>query len=95
MTKYEIMFILSTQQTEEEKASLVKKVEEILSKAGATELSTEIMGERKLAYPINKKENGYYVLTKFSIVGEKLQEVEFKLNILEGMMKYMIVRNEK
>lgn len=95
MTKYEIMFILSTQQTEEEKATLVKKVEEILSKAGATELSTEIMGERKLAYPINKKENGYYVLTKFSIVGEKLQEVEFKLNILEGMMKYMIVRNEK
>lgn len=55
MTKYEIMFILSTQQTEEEKASLVKKVEEILSKAGATELSTEIMGERKLAYQLIRR----------------------------------------
>ena len=55
MTKYEIMFILSTHLTDEEKKESVAKVEDILAKAGAQEISTEIMGERKLAYPIKKK----------------------------------------
>lgn len=92
MTNYEIMFILSTQLTEEEKKANVEKVENVLTHAGATEVKTEIMGDRKLAYPINKKENGYYVLTKFVMDGTKLTEVENKLNISEYLMKYMIVR---
>lgn len=95
MTKYEIMFILSTHLTDEEKKESVAKVEDILAKAGAQEISTEIMGERKLAYPIKKKENGYYVLTNFVIDGTKLINVETKLNITESLLKYMIVKNEK
>lgn len=95
MTKYEIMFILSTHLTDEEKKESVAKVEDILAKAGAEEISTEIMGERKLAYPIKKKENGYYVLTNFVIDGTKLIDVETKLNITESLLKYMIVKNEK
>lgn len=92
MTKYEIMFILSTQLTEEEKKANVEKVESILTHFGATEVKTEIMGDRKLAYPIKKKENGYYVLTRFEFDGTKLNEVENKLNISEFLMKYMIVK---
>ena len=92
MTNYEIMFILSTQLTDEEKKANVEKVEEVLANAGATEVKTEIMGDRKLAYPIKKKENGYYVLTKFAMDGTRLPEVESKLNISEYFMKYMIVK---
>lgn len=95
MTKYEIMFILSTQISEEEKKAAVEHVEKILTRDGATEISTEIMGDRKLAYPIKKKENGYYVLTKFSMNGENLKDVESRLNITESILKYMIVRTEK
>ncbi|RRD38426.1 30S ribosomal protein S6 [Leptotrichia sp. OH3620_COT-345] len=94
MKNYEIMFILSTQLTEEEKKAGVTLVEETLTKAGAVELKTEIWGDRKLAYPIKKKENGYYVLTLFQIDGTKLPEVEAKLNITESILKYMIVRND-
>ncbi len=95
MTKYEIMFIISTQLTDEEKKANVEKVEQILAHSGAQEISTEIMGERKLAYPIKKKENGYYALTKFVMDGTKLVEVENKLNINEALLKYMIVKDEK
>lgn len=95
MTKYEIMFIISTQLTEDEKKAAVAKVEDTLTHFGATELSTEIMGDKKLAYPIKKKENGYYVLTNFLIDGTKLVDVEKKLNITESILKYMIVRIEK
>lgn len=95
MTKYEIMFIISTQLTDEEKKANVEKVEQILAHSGAQEISTEIMSERKLAYPIKKKENGYYALTKFVMDGTKLVEVENKLNINEALLKYMIVKDEK
>ena len=93
MTNYEIMFILSTQLTEEEKKANVELVEATLTKAGATEVKTEIWGDRKLAYPIQKKENGYYVLTTFQIEGTQLVEIETKLNITETILKYMIVKN--
>ena len=45
-------------------------------------------------HPINKKENGFYVLTAFQIDGTRLIEVEGKLNINENLMKYMIVKND-
>ena len=78
MRNYEIMFILSTQLSDDEKKAGVTLVEETLTKAGAVELKTEIWGDRKLAYPIKKKENGYYVLTLFQIDGTSLPEVEAK-----------------
>ena len=80
--------------TEEEKKANVELVEATLTKAGANEVKTEIWGDRKLAYPIQKKENGYYVLTTFQIEGTQLLEVETKLNITETILKYMIVKND-
>ena len=94
MKNYEIMFILSTQLTDEEKQAKVKFVEETLAKSEAAEIKTEVWGERKLAYPIKKKENGYYVLTTFQIDGIKLAEVEARLNIEDSILKYMIVKND-
>ena len=94
MKNYEIMFILSTQLTDEEKQAKVKFVEETLVKSEAAEIKTEVWEERKLAYPIKKKENGYYVLTTFQIDGIKLAEVEARLNIEESILKYMIVKND-
>ena len=94
MKNYEIMFILSTQLTDEEKQAKVKFVEETLAKSEAVEIKTEVWGERKLAYPIKKKVNGYYVLTTFQIDGIKLAEVEARLNIEESILKYMIVKND-
>ena len=94
MRNYEIMFILSTQLTDEEKQAGVEFVEKTLTAVGATEVKTEIWGDRKLAYPIKKKENGYYVLTTFQADGTKFTEIESKLNINESLLKYMIVKND-
>ena len=94
MRNYEIMFILSTQLTDEEKQAGVAFVEKTLTAGGVTEVKTEIWGDRKLAYPIKKKENGYYVLTTFQADGTKFTEIESKLNINESILKYMIVKND-
>ncbi|MGL4365378.1 MAG: 30S ribosomal protein S6, partial [Cetobacterium sp.] len=51
-------------------------------------------GERKLAYPIDKKKTGFYVLTTLEMDGTKLTEVESKLNITEEVMRYIVIKND-
>jgi small subunit ribosomal protein S6 len=92
MKKYEIMYIINPTILEEGREAVSEKVNEILTKAGATILKSEKWGERKLAYPIEKKKTGFYVLTNFEMDGTKLVEVEEKLNISEEVMRYMIVK---
>lgn len=92
MRKYEIMFIVFPTLTEEDRTAAITSVEETLKSEGADNIVTEKWGERKLAYPIQKKETGFYVLTTFDIDGTKLFDVEKKLNINEKLMRYIIVK---
>jgi small subunit ribosomal protein S6 len=92
MKKYEIMYIIDPATTEEQKAEVMTYVDNALKTAGAQDLATEKWGDRKLAYPINKKSTGFYVLTAFQAEGTNLTEVETKLNINENMMRYIIVK---
>jgi small subunit ribosomal protein S6 len=78
---------------EDARGAIIEKVETILTEASATELKTTKMGERKLAYPIEKKGTGFYVLTTFKAEGQKLQAAEYKLNITEEVMRYIITKN--
>lgn len=94
MTKYEIMYILSSHLTEEDKTKTMEAISKVLETAGAQNLSLEKWGERKLAYPINKKSTGFYVLLKFEIEGPALKEVELKLNINENLMRYIVVKED-
>lgn len=92
MRKYEIMFIVFSALTEEERTAAITSVEETLKLEGADNIVTEKWGEKKLAYPIKKKETGFYVLTTFDMDGTKLFDVEKKLNINEKLMRYIIVK---
>ncbi|WP_448821142.1 30S ribosomal protein S6 [Cetobacterium sp.] len=94
MKKYELMFIINPTILEEGRETVIAKVNNILTTAGATVLKSEKWGERKLAYPIDKKKTGFYVLTTLEIDGTKLTEVESKLNITEEVMRYIIVKND-
>ena len=92
MKKYEIMYIINPTVLEEGRETLIAEVNELLQANGATIAKTEKWGERKLAYPIEKKKSGFYVLTTFEIDGVKLAEVEAKLNIIESVMRYIVVK---
>lgn len=94
MKKYEIMFIINPTVLEEGREAVIEKVNGILTTAGAKELKTDKWGERKLAYPIDKKKTGYYVLTTFEIDGVVLKDVEAKLNIVEEVLRYIIVKQD-
>lgn len=94
MTKYEIMYIINPTILEEGRDTVIAKVDAILTESGATLTKTEKWGERKLAYPIDKKKTGFYVLTTLEMDGTRLVEVERKLNITEEVMRYIIVKQD-
>ncbi|MDR3259805.1 MAG: 30S ribosomal protein S6 [Fusobacteriaceae bacterium] len=94
MKKYELMYIINPTITEENRDAVVEKTNDILKAAGANILKAEKWGERKLAYPIEKRKTGYYVLVTFEIDGTSLSQVEEKLNIFEEVMRYILVKQD-
>ena len=94
MKAYEIMYIINPTVLEEGRDAVIAKVNEILTNAGATVAKTEKWGERKLAYPIDKKKTGFYVLVTLEMDGTNLVEVERRLNITEEVMRYIIVKKD-
>jgi small subunit ribosomal protein S6 len=95
MPKYELMYILTSAVSDDEVPKVVAEIDEYLKTHGGTILSTEMMGKKKLAYPINKTRNGFYVLQTFNLEGKKLKELDNKLRSIKAIVRYMVVNLEE
>lgn len=87
--KYECMYILNPNLTEEETAALVEKFKALIESNGTLD-EMEEMGKRKLAYEINFISEGYYVLVKFTSGPEFPAELDRVFGITDGVMRSMI-----
>ncbi|MDY4677139.1 MAG: 30S ribosomal protein S6 [Candidatus Borkfalkiaceae bacterium] len=93
MTKYEMLYILSTKLTDEAKDQIIAKFEGIVTGNGGTVEKTDKWGVRKLAYTINKTENeGFYVLMTFECETSLIKELTRVSGITEGMLRQMITK---
>jgi small subunit ribosomal protein S6 len=93
LRKYELIFIIDAALEEEEIKALVEKFKNMIETSAQFE-SIDEWGRRKLAYPINYKTEGYYVLINFSADPEFPRELERVLRITDGIIKSMIVNKE-
>ena len=89
MENYELMYIIDVDKTDEEKADIVAKFKALIEGSGTIKESDE-WGVRKLAYPINDKADGYYVLVKFSATPELPAELDRVLKITDGVVRSLI-----
>jgi len=87
---YEVVYIIDPAQGEEGIAALVAKFR-TLAEQHASAVEVEEWGSRKLAYPINYKTEGYYVLMTFVSGPAFPRELDRKLRIAEGVMRSLIV----
>ncbi len=90
MNKYEMLYILGADLTDEVKEQLIAKFEGIVTSNGGTVEKTEKWGVKKLAYPINYKTEGYYVLMTFESAPTLIKELERVAGITEGVMRRMV-----
>lgn len=93
MNSYETLFIIDAQLSEEEIKALTEKFTALIAEHGTVGEVNE-WGKRRLAYPINDKNEGYYVLVTFTAGAEFPAELERIFGITEGIMRSIVIRHE-
>ena len=93
MNKYELLYIVKNDITDEAKQEVVDKMEALITSNGGVVENTDKWGTRKLAYPIDYKTEGYYVLINFSASLPTVPEEIKRFNrITDELVRSMIIR---
>jgi small subunit ribosomal protein S6 len=92
MTCYETLFVVKPTLTEEEIMAQIAKIKDVLTKVDAELLATNDMGMRKLAYPVEKNDRGYYTVLFYKANGDAIAEIERNLRINEEVIKFLTVK---
>ena len=88
---YEVVYIIDPAQGEEAIAATVAKFQTLAEQNNAINVVVDEWGKRRLAYAIDYKTEGYYVLMSFTSAPEFPKELDRILGITEGIMRSMIV----
>jgi ribosomal protein S6 len=91
INQYETIFVVDAALEEETIAGIVDKFKTLIGEAGEIE-SVDEWGKRRLAYPIDYKTEGYYVLINFSAKPDFPLELERIYNITDGLLRSITVR---
>ena len=93
INKYETIFVLDVNVGDEKIEELSNKFQELIQANGEVE-SVDVWGKRRLAYPIDYKTEGYYVLVNFSSKPEFPKELERIYGITEGVLRTIVIKKE-
>jgi small subunit ribosomal protein S6 len=93
MRTYEVLFILSPQVPEEEATTLIAEFKRVAESTGATLKSEDAWGRRRLAYTIQKFNEGIYHLFVFESAGS-LAELDRRMKNSDRVLRHMIVRTD-
>lgn len=95
MNQYETVFILTPVLSEQQMKEAVKDYEKFIKTEGAKMVSKEDWGLRKLAYPIQKKSNGFYTLFEFQAEPSFVANLELKFKRDERVIRFLTVKMDK
>ena len=90
--RYELVYVVSPDATDEQVADLQTQVEAIIQRIGGQLEKTEGWGRRKLAYEIGRHKEGIYVLHVLIGTGDLIKEIDRRLKVTELVIRHLIVR---
>lgn len=89
---YEMMYIAEPETTGENLEKLNEAIEKLIQQEGGNVAKVENMGLRQLAYRINKRTEGHYVLFEIEGSGKEIAELERRMRVNDTIMRYITVR---
>ena len=96
MSRYELIYIIDTAVEDSARKELIERVNNLIAaNGGDVEKVDETWGKRRLAYAINYKTEGWYVLVTFKANGELPRELERNLRNYDAVIRYMTVKIEE
>jgi small subunit ribosomal protein S6 len=94
MNKYEITFIVKSDMEEAEIKKTAEAMKKVLTDKSAKILEEKVMGQRELAYEINKMKTGYYFLYVVEADSDTVKEFNRVSGINENLLRHLIVKVE-
>jgi small subunit ribosomal protein S6 len=90
--KYELVYVVSPDATDDQVTELHTQVEGIVQRMGGTIEKTENWGRRRLAYEIGRHKEGTYVLEVINGTGEAMKEIDRRLKVYDHVIRHLVVR---
>ena len=94
MRQYETVFLISPKLTEEETGGIVSQMADVITKKKGKMLNKEEWGKKKLAYPIKKFEEAYYVLFHYEGKSEIPVELERRFKQADTVIRFLTIKKE-
>jgi small subunit ribosomal protein S6 len=90
--KYEIMYILRPDLSDEQTDEAIKKYRDIIETNGAIDIEIQQRGKRRLAYQIGKSRDGIYVQVNFTGSGKEIAPLERAMRLSEDVIRYLSLK---
>jgi len=91
MREYELMYIVRPNVADEELTSATDRVDTMIGNLGGSVSEKNPWGKRRLAYPIDKYEEGYYFVTKLQLDTTRTRDLEAQLRISDDVISHILV----
>lgn len=92
LMKYELLYIIPAQFTDDENDQIIKKVTSVLEKVGVKIARNDNLGKLKLAYPIKHVRHGFYVLVEFEGETKAVQQIERELRLMPEVLRHQAIK---
>ena len=89
---YEVMYIVNPETASDRIEKLNDAVGKLIEKEGGSVVKVDNIGLKDLAYPIEKKQQGHYVLFEIEGTGQEIAELERRMRVNDMIMRYITVR---
>jgi small subunit ribosomal protein S6 len=89
---YELLYLVAGNYTEEELAPIKEKTKELIKKFNGQITAEDSYGKKKLAYPIKKNNQGYYLIFEFDLAGENLKDLNKNLSLTNEILRHLIAK---
>ena len=94
MNQYEVMYVIDPTQEDSARAELISRFSDLVVKNGGEVDRVDEWGKRRLAYAIQYKTEGYYVLMYIKAPADLPREIERNMQISDSVLRYLTVRYE-
>jgi small subunit ribosomal protein S6 len=92
--QYELIFVAHPELETEDLSAVVERVEDLVKRSGGQVIRIEPWGLRRLAYPIQNRWEGQYLLMRLELDPPGVADLERRLRLTEQIMRHLIVRVE-
>ena len=95
MKQYELALVVNAKIEDDARAAVVEKAKEYITRAGGTVTEVEDWGKKKLAYEIQKMNEGFYYFIQFDAEPDVPAEVEADVRIMDNVLRFLCVKKDE